>query len=208
MICAGGDAVTTLRSVGEVRSIPTMRHGYRGGRFSVLATVTDNLPVMAQLLSEGQEFRSLVDDVRAFRPDLASCEAEPWGHRAAARLGVPRIGFDHYGVIVHCRPPRGSASWLAHRRDQVLYRTLMGEPDRVLVSSFYDAEPVRPGVRCVGALLRAEVRATAPSAGSHLLVYLNNGAHQFTPAVEACLHRTRMPAIIYGTPRTGTGGRP
>lgn len=207
MICAGGDALAALRSHGPVRPIPALRFAYSGGRRSLWRTVTSNVPAAVDLFGRGPIFRALLDDVRAFRPDLAICDAEPWAHHVAARLGVPRIGFDHYGVLAYCRPPCGSASWLARHCDTTVYRLFTGEPDRVLVSSFYHAEPLRPGVRCVGPLLRNEVLATARSTGDHLLVYLNNGEHQFTPAVEAALHGVGLPAIVYGTGRTGASGQ-
>ena len=42
--------------------------------------------------------------MRAFEPDLVISDAEPFTHQAAAALGVPRIGFDHFGILSHCRP--------------------------------------------------------------------------------------------------------
>jgi uncharacterized protein (TIGR00661 family) len=50
----------------------------------------------------------------------------------------------------------------------------------------------------VGPLLRREVRETDPSHGEHVLVYLNKGAAQFTPAVHEALAGLPCPVCIYG----------
>jgi uncharacterized protein (TIGR00661 family) len=86
------------------------------------------------------------------------------------------------------------------------YRALMGQPDRVIVSSFYDGGARNPRVRFVGPLLRREVLSRTPARGDHLLVYFNQGTHQFTRRIEAALRATGMPARVYGTDRRGADG--
>jgi len=80
----------------------------------------------------------------------------------------------------------------------------MGRPARIIVSSFYGAPPVSRKVRCVGPLLRDEVRQAHARTGDHLLVYLNNGRCQLTPRLEETLHAARLPMVVYGTQREGT----
>ncbi len=204
MVCAGGDAFEALRSLHPVRRIPTLRFHYdRAGKYSALRTIMGNARPLLDLLSEGDDARQLIDDIRAFGPDLAICDADPWTHRAAAHLRIPRIGFDHFGVLAHCRPPIASGDRLAYAADVLCYRWLTGTPDRVIVSSFYDAPATRPGVRRIGPLIRDEVRAASPTRGQHLLVYFNNGAHQLTPAVESALQACGLPVVVYGSGQIG-----
>src|ERR1700733_11185023 len=84
MILAGGDALPALAGLaprGRVRPIPTLRYAYHAGRRSLLRTISRNFSTVTDLLTEGPGFRAALDDVRAFAPDLAICDAEPWGHR-------------------------------------------------------------------------------------------------------------------------------
>jgi uncharacterized protein (TIGR00661 family) len=91
-------------------------------------------------------------------------------------------------------------------RDIAAYRALTGRPDRVIVSSFYEAPATFPSARCVGALLRDDVFKVRPARGDYLLAYFNKGEHQYTPHVENALQEAGLPAIVYGTSRTGTDG--
>jgi uncharacterized protein (TIGR00661 family) len=111
---------------------------------------------------------------------------------------VPRIGFDHYGILAWCRPTVPWRDRFNLWLEGVAYRRLMGQPERVVVSSFYAAPPRVEGVQVVRPLLRREVRETPPRSGAHLLVYLNKGPSQFTPLVERALHSYPGPVLVYG----------
>jgi uncharacterized protein (TIGR00661 family) len=124
----------------------------------------------------------------------------------ACHLRIPRIGFDHFGIMVYCKPRIPFGDRIRSRRDVLIYRWLMGKPDRIIVSSFYDAPPRWPRVRVVGPLLRDEVLSATPTLGTHLLVYFNKGEHQLTPRVEGALRASGEPMMIYGTRRRGRDG--
>jgi len=76
----------------------------------------------------------------------------------------------------------------------------------VIVSSFYQAPATFPAARCVGALLRDDVFKVRAARGNYLLAYFNKGDHQYTPHVEEALQGTGLPALVYGTARSGTDG--
>ncbi|MFM7835473.1 MAG: glycosyltransferase family protein, partial [Planctomycetaceae bacterium] len=105
-------------------------------------------------------------------------DAEPWSHQVAAMLQIPRISFDHFGLLVHCRPALSSTDRLLAIAQTWCYRRLMGTPDRALVSSFYRTPVITPGVRLTGTLLRTAVRAARPADDGHLMVYFNQGLQQ------------------------------
>ena len=207
LLLAGGDAHAALSPYYPAQRIPTLRFVYqRNGRRNQLGTILENLPAVWELMTEGHGFRTVVRSLQDFKPDVSICDADPWTHRASAQLGIPRISFDHFGVMAYCRPALSAADARAAARDVWVYRMLMGRPARILVSSFYEAAPRFRKVRCVGPLLREQVRQARARAGDHLLVYLNNGRCQLTPRLEETLHATRLPMVIYGTDREGSDG--
>jgi uncharacterized protein (TIGR00661 family) len=207
VILAGGDAYDALSPEHPVIPIPTLRYEYGAdGKRSLSRTLGENLKHVADVSLGGSAYRGVVKLMREVRPDVAICDAEPWCHSAAAHLGVPRISIDHFGVLAYCRPPIDWRDRVRSFRDVTAYRALMGRPDRVIVSSFYDGGARDPSVRFVGPLLRNEVLSRSPERGDHLLVYMNQGTHQFTPRVEAALRATGRPARVYGTDRRGEDG--
>ncbi|MGD0675772.1 MAG: glycosyltransferase family protein [Polyangiaceae bacterium] len=207
LILVGGDAHEALSTRFPVERIPTLRYVYgtRGER-CVRLTLQRNLRHVADLAFGGESFRSVVDRIRDFKPDVAICDADPWTHRAAAMLGIPRIGFDHFGIMAYCRPPIAWRDRLRVFRDVLAYRALNGHPQRVVVSSFFDPDGPARGVRIVGPLLRDEVRRATPRSGDYLLVYFNQAQAQLTPRIEAELHALRLPVVIYGRRDRGRDG--
>lgn len=200
LILAGPDAYDLLKSDFEVQPIDSLRFYYGvEGRISPTITVQKNLPLLADMLLHGRRSRELDARVKAFRPDVAISDAEPWTHRVAWRLKVPRVGFDHFGIMVHCDVPFAPGDRMKSAADRLAYKLLMGQPERVLVSSFYDAPVKKQSTTVIGPLLREEVRQIEPPRkGQHLLVYLNNGLHQLTPEVRAAFTSLDLPVKLYG----------
>jgi uncharacterized protein (TIGR00661 family) len=207
MLFAGGDAYQALSPYYPVHRIPTLHFVYqKNGRRNQFGTIAGNLQAIGGLLLSGDGFRSVVSALRDFGPDVSVCDADPWTHRASAHLGVPRISFDHFGIMAYCRPELSPRDARAAARDVWIYRTLMGRPARIIVSSFYESPPLSRKVRCIGPLLRKEVREAQATPGEHLLVYLNNGSRQLTPRLEEALHQSGLPMAVYGTQRVGRDG--
>jgi len=203
LVLAGGDAYQALAPIGPVTEIPTLTYVYRkSGRVATPETLHENAERIWDLLSRGETHRKVLSALREFRPDLAICDVEPWTHQVAARLGIPRISFDHFGILAYCKPPMPWGDRMRCLRDIAIYRALTGRPDRVIVSSFYKAPATFPAARCVGTLLRDDVFKTRAVRGDYLLAYFNKGEHQYTPHVEAALQGAGLPALVYGTSLT------
>jgi uncharacterized protein (TIGR00661 family) len=206
-VLAGGDAYDALAPELPVTRVPTLRYEYGAdGKRSLSRTLSENLKHVADVLFAGRDYREVERLVRELRPDVALCDAEPWTHAAAARLKVPRISFDHYGILAYCGPRIPWGDRLRSLRDIWAYRALMGRPDRIIVSSFYEGERHDARIRFVGPLLRREVLARRGTDGDHLLVYLNRGRWQLTPRIEEGLRSLGCPAVVYGTSRVGEDG--
>lgn len=195
-VFAGGDAYDALSERYEVVEIPTLGFSYRpSGRMSKLETIRMNLPKLWDLFARGPQFARVMRMMKRFSPDVVISDAEAWSHRAALALGIPRIGFDHFGVMVYCRVPLPLADRARSLLDRIAYKALMGDPERVLVSSFYEAPPNGLDVRLVGPLLGDDVASLQPTDEGHLLAYLNRGQTQLTPrlrqAFASCGRRVR-----------------
>ena len=206
MLLSSGDALHAL-SPYRVYELPNLRYEYNAvGERCLFRTARAHATTIADAILGGPALEDVVRALREFAPDVAICDCDPFIHHAAARLGIPRVSFDHFGVLAFCRIAMPLADRIRAARDVAAYRTLIGNPQRIVVSSFFDAPAARSGVKLVAALVRQEVRDVSPSQGEHLLVYLNNGRWQMTPNVEEALRALRVPVVVYGTDRRGDDG--
>jgi uncharacterized protein (TIGR00661 family) len=203
---AGGDAHDLLRTRFPVSRVPCLGLAYRHGRRDTWLTLRNNLQHLTDLLRGGAGVTAVASEMRDFAPDVVICDAEPWTNAAAQKLGVPRISFDHFGVLVHCEVALPLADWFESLLDRLAYRWLMRWPERVLVSSFFRAEPRRPSVKLVGPLQGALVRRFQPSVGQHLLVYFNQGPSQLTPRMLEELASIGSEVRLYGLGCAGQRG--
>jgi uncharacterized protein (TIGR00661 family) len=200
---AGGDAFDILREHFAVERIPSLGFSYRAGRRSNWHTLRQNWPRLVELLYGGPSVRALRASLRHFQPDAVISDAEPWTHAAGRSLGVPRIAFDHFGILVHCEVRLPIVDWFKGLFDRCAYRWLMRSPERVLVSSFFRAAARRPGVGVVGPIAREEVRQQTAAAGDHVLAYFNQGSAQLSASVLEALHGAGAPVLLYGTAQSG-----
>ena len=212
LVLAGGDAYPAFAPEYPVVRIPTLGFAYRSighgqRKRSNFGTIRRNFPATVDLFCNGPTFVMVREIVEAFAPDIVISDAETWTHQVAASLKIPRIGFDHIGILAYCKPVLDPLDRVKACLDSFCYRALMGQPDRILVSSFYDATPRRPGVRVIGTLPRQTVRELTPANGAHLLVYLNRGQDQLHAELLRPLEEIGCPVHIYGTEQRGRQGR-
>jgi uncharacterized protein (TIGR00661 family) len=209
LVLSGGDGYSAIWPDYPVVRIPTLgfAYGHGSGRRSNWQTFRRNTPALLDLLWRGPTFEMVEVLVRDFAPDVIISDAEAWTHRVAQHLKVPRISFDHIGILAYCKPPIEWHDRLEAWLDTIIYRTLMGRPERILVSSFYDAPPRRPGVCVVGTLPRPAVRELQPTRGDYLLAYFNKGREQLNPRILGALEQLPCPVHIYGAGTQGRQGR-
>ena len=203
-VYTANDAYEVLAPKFPTVRIPIYHYRYNeGGELSTLKTIAENFAPMSDLLLRGPGLEQVERDFKERGIQLVISDSEAWCHRAAAKLKIPRISFDHVGILAYCKPHFPPDLWAMGMRDAIGYRALMGVPERILISSFYQAEPKYPGVRIVGPMLRDEVLRAKPSEGEFLLCYFNKGDHQYLPHIDRALRLLDMPVVIYGTPYRG-----
>lgn len=208
LVLAGDDACDQLREDYRVVRIPTLRYYHsKRGRRSVWRTIGHNAPAVLDLLLRGPVFQMVRCEIRRFAPDVVLSDSEGWTHRAARALGIPRISFDHYGIMAYCPLKMSLRDRLICWLESLAYRMLVCNPQRIIVTAFYRGKPPRrDGVKVVGPILRREVRCGRPAAGEHLLVYFANASVHFTPRVEEALRKLNRPVKVYGPDRAGVAG--
>ncbi len=207
LILAGGDAHRALWPEFPAVRIPVLSYDHnRRGRISPLRTARHNFPLFSDLLLRGTTSGMVRELLEEFEPDVVLSDSEIWTHRLAERMRIPRITFDHYGLLVYCRPGMPRIDRLKCWGSGLVYRAMFGRPDRAIVSGFFEAPPRREGVCCVGPVIRKEVRQTQPTRGDHLLAYFSKGEHEYTPNIDRALAQLDCPVRVYGPPRRGTHG--
>lgn len=203
-VFAGRDAYYALHRRFDCEGLPVIGYQYdERGILSAPLTIRRNAALTADLLTRGAQTREVWRRLDAYAPDLVISDSETWTHRYARARGIPRISFDHVGVMAFCHCEFDPGDWWRGARDALGYKAFMGAPDRVLVSSFFAAPPASPGVEVVGPILRDVVRAARPERKDYLLAYFTNGEHQYTPAVDAALRSCGEKLVVYGTSRRG-----
>ena len=203
-VFTAGDAYEVLAPKFPTVRIPMVGYRYNAaGRHSMVKTVTENLSPLADLMLHGHGMEQVEREFKDRSIQVVISDSEAWCHKAAQRLRIPRISFDHVGILAYCKPHFPPDLWLAGMRDAIGYRSAMGIPERILISSFYPAEGKYPGVKLVGPMLRDVVKQTKATRGDYLLAYFNKGEHQYRPNIDRALRLLDIPVKVYGTPYRG-----
>jgi uncharacterized protein (TIGR00661 family) len=207
LVLAGDEAYEQLHELCPTVRIPVLRYYHDArGRRSVRLTLKRAIPAFADLALQGPICQMVMTEIRGFSADVVISDSEGWTHRAARALGIPRISFDHYGVMAYCDLGLSARERLACRAESVVYRYLACDPERIIAVAFYPGGPRRRGMRVVGPILREAVRETNPSEGDYLLAYFSNASVNYTPQVDQALRELECPVKVYGTGRDGTEG--
>jgi uncharacterized protein (TIGR00661 family) len=216
LFCAGGEAGALLRESGrEVIELPVLRHRMRNNEIELWTSLA--LMGIKTLETRGAA-PALAEQLGAWRPDLLITDFESYSIRAARKLGLPLMCFNHQQVLTHTRYtiPRRYA-WDAWVARLVVDTAMPRKPAHVLISSFF-FPPLRWPERTtlVAPILRKAVREVAPRTGEHVLVYHNDPtglvgllealgecrevsfiAYNFEPPPDAA---TRLPNVAFKRP--------
>ena len=208
LLFAGGDAHKALSADYTVVRLPVFKYELKpDGRRSKARTLLRGMAKLRDLRRCGPALEMTCEALADFGPDVVLSDSEPWTHWAARRMGLPRISFDHYAVLVLCEWPMSRWGRLVCWTESAVYRWMMAAPsDRYVIASFYAPPARREGVCVVGPVLRDVVKEVTPERGDSLLVYFSHGHVHFTPRIEQALRELDLPVLVYGTGREGADG--
>lgn len=194
----GGTAREILEEQGEaVIPVPALRQEMEANQLRVGRTVARNwrrVALMPLLV------RRLAEDMTAFAPDLLVTDFEVYSPRAARRIGVPVLSFNHQQVVTETTYDLPAE----YRRDARLTSFVINaiaprDPAHVLLTSFFYPPLKHPErTTLVPPIIRPEVQALTARRGDHVLVYHNDpkGAELFLDALRG----VDAPFILYNVP--------
>jgi uncharacterized protein (TIGR00661 family) len=200
VFCCGGTAREILEGRGErVLPVPALRQIMRANRVCHWATVRTNwkhvlcMPRITQRLARAfaaQDADLLITDFEAFSP------------RAARRIGLPVLSFNHQQVVTETRYRLPARQWPAAALTAAAIRAISpSRPRHVLLTSFFFPELKHPErTTLVPPIIRPAVQQLEPKRGGHVLVYYNQT--EGAEGVLDTLRRVDAPFVVYnfGTP--------
>lgn len=173
--CCGGTARTVLEKRGEqVIPVPALQHAMKGNRIQVLGTIKQN---WRPIITAPETIERLCDTFTDYRPDLLITDFEAFSPRAAERLGVPIISFNHQQMVTETHYELPPEHWLdALVASLIIEKITPLNPAHILLTSFFFPSLKHPEyTNLVPPIIRPEVRSIQPTTKEHILVYYNHG---------------------------------
>ena len=180
LFCCGGTAREILDMQGEpVLHVPSLKQIMEENEVRVLQTLRCNWDSIVNL---GEIVSDLADSFTDFGPDLVITDFEAFSHRAAARLGLPVISFNHQQIVTETKYTLP----IKYRFDAAMTALAVrliapSRPERILITSFFFPPLKNPAsATLIPPIIRPAVSELSPSRGDHVLVYYNHtdGAEQ------------------------------
>lgn len=187
VFCCGGTAREILETRGErVIPVPALRQVMRANQVMLGKTVQAN---WRTVLCAPRLVGNLADAFAAYAPDLLITDFEAFSPRAAQRLGVPVLSFNHQQVVTETRYDLPVRDWPQAAMTATAIRAIAPpRPAHVLLTSFFFPPLKNPQqTTLVPPIIRPAVQALEPDRGDHVLVYYNQteGAGAVPDALRA-----------------------
>ncbi len=198
LFCCGGTAKEILEARGEsVVEVPQLKTVLRNNTVLAAPTLIANWPSIANL---DRIVSKLAGRLRAISPELVITDFEAFSWRAADRLKVPTISFNHQQIVtetVYELPPE---HWLDAQVAKAIINIIAPKsPAQLLLTSFFFPPVRRPWrTHLVPPIIRKEVEGLTPTRGDHTLVYYNQPEGNKT--LPGLLREDGRSYIVYNFP--------
>ncbi len=202
----GGTAHEVLSNrVADVVEIPALKQVVQGNRLCVGKTIRLNAHLATGLSGIVSDVADRLDD---FGPDLLITDFEAFTPKAAAKLGVPILSFNHQEIVTRSRyvlPARFKTHALLTR--MTIRLVAPRNPAHTLLTSFYFPELRNPdNTTIVRPIIRPAVSALTPRDDGHVLVYFNQSSG--SEFVLEALRNTDARFVVYNFSRPLDGDYP
>jgi uncharacterized protein (TIGR00661 family) len=118
-----------------------------------------------------KNWRRLINEVRAFEPDVFVTSYEPFTTIASHRLHKPLISMDNQNELLYIKKPR-EASLLDFKLAQWITRLFTYKASYYLIKSQVKIDHGKTNVYFVSPHIQNEIRNLSPITGEYVLVYL------------------------------------
>lgn len=177
----------------SIKKIPGMNASYRKQQMAYIKSYLNNIPYLWNL---NDLTKSVVEMIEEIQPVLAITDFEPVLPRAARKLDVPFISFNHQHFLTACdfsRFPR-KLRWKAWFIGAFIPMFYTGQ-QATIISAFH-LPPLKKGWEhaiCTGVMLRDRILQTPSTEGDYLLVYVRKFASEdLLSALRRCDREVRL----------------
>ncbi len=199
LVCCSGTAKEIMEARGEqVIDVPHIRTVLRDNVMLPASTLIANLKA---IMSSDLIVARLADTLRPYRADLVITDFEPFSWRAADKLGIPIISFNHQQVVTETSYDLPTEHWIDAQVAKAIINIIAPRnPELLLLTSFYFPPVRRPGrTRLIAPIIRKQVEGLVATPGEHILVYYNQPeGHAEFPDL---LRKDGRPFVVYNFPQ-------
>src|SRR6516165_2809269 len=164
-------------------------------KLSLALSVVRNLGCIPFYLKNWQR---LINELRAFKPDVFVTSYEPFTTIASHRLHKPLISMDNQNELLYIKKPR-EAPLLDFKLAQWLTRIFTYRASYYLVKSQVKLNPRKTNVYFVSPHIQNEIRSLSPTTGEYVLVYLTKPNRNLIKLLKLIPERF----IVYCNNQTG-----
>lgn len=195
VFCCGGTAWQVLKEQGEtVVPVPALCQVLENNRFRLMRTIRKN---WRTVLNVQRVTERLSTTFREYNPDLLITDFEAFAPRAADRIGLPVVSFNHQQVVTETNYPLPVRHWPSAALTRAAIAVIApSRPLHTLISSFFFPPLKDPEhATLVPPIIRRAIQQATPTRGEHVLVYYNQ-ANQ-ADAILKTLRQVDASFIIY-----------
>lgn len=199
LFCCGGTAREILESQGEpVLPVPPLRQVMEGNEIRIGETMRCNLH---EVLNLSETVAQLADAFNDYRADLLVTDFEAFSPRAARRIGLPVLSFNHQQVVTETHYELPAKYWFHATMTSFAIRMIApSHPEHILITSFFFPPLKHPEhATLVPPIIRPAVQALTPTRGEHVLVYYNH-THGARHVLDT-LRQVDAPFVVYNFER-------
>lgn len=195
VFCCGGTAQDILEAQGEhVIEVPALRQVVEANKVCFVRTIRSNWKT---ILKTPSIVARLAEQFKTCAADLLITDFEAFSPRAARRIGLPILSFNHQQIVTETSYDLPLRHWPTAALTAAAIRLIAPRrPEHLLLTSFF-FPPLRAPERTtlVPPIIRPAVQALRPTRGEKVLVYYNQAAG--ADRVIEALSQVDAPFVLY-----------
>ncbi len=192
LVLTYGRSLDVMRKDFTVIEVPGLHLNYQNNKVDFWKTFSDSAKI---LLKSTQRWRSIIKQIRAFKPDLVISDFEPVSAGYAHLDKKPLISFDNQHQLTNTSftVPKKYTGDL--RTGKLIVNSYVWGADYYFITTFFKTKISQPHSFLFPPVVRSAVRRLKPKLGKHILVYQNSAFDYVLPELKKL---APQPFIVYG----------